>query len=704
MLELVSEGSSAGGSASLIHQVMVPPCAEIDGCRAGKTDMLSGTPASSDRFDRGMLASRKRSIRALLARLRGGVRIALAIALLACFASQPLCAQPAPRKLIVQRSTRAIPHRFLVHPSGVTVAANQVQHFEVTDAQGNPVAVHWNVSGLGCSGMDCGTIDDQGNYRTPPSLPQPRVVTLEGVLVSDPNYSVLAEVVIKDVVASAANPIPPRAPIRKAQELTAPEITRQNLTASTGLPLPNVVAAAPVIGRQNLASSAESLPLPNAIAAAPSVGNQNLARSAELPAASVIAAPPGIEDQRIENQRIGNQRIGNQTLARNPEPPRTIVIAAAPSVGDQTLTRSAELPPPNVIAAPPAVEKRNLTRSELPATIAIAAPPLIEKQNLARKSNLPPPSVITAPPSVANQTLTRSAELPPPNVIAAPPVVEKHKHDRAAELPTTIVIAAAPAVANQTLTRATALPPPDVVAPAPSAATQNFTRTVESPPKTVIAALTPIPAQVTPAREPLFSPPAAARQSPAGSPVLPSMPDVVVGLPGGSAASPPHENVVTYRDGQLTIDAENISLATLLQIIAEKTGAVIDVPKGTAQERIFEHAGPGPANDVLQRLLNGSPFNFIIVSSPLNPDQPAQVLLSVHAPETDAPVVAAVQPAAPVSPVLSKPPEPAPAVAYTIDPATLTPPKEQLSPEAIGELMKQKAQEIRQQIQRQQPQ
>ncbi len=689
MLELVSEGSSAGGGASLIHHVTVPPRAEIDDCRASKADMLSGTPASSDRSDRGILGSRKRSLRALLAGIRGGAPIALALALLAGFGSERLWAQPAPRKLIVQRSTRAIPHRFLVHPSGVTVAVNQVQHFEVTDAQGNPVAVHWSVSGLGCSGPDCGTIDEQGNYRTPPSLPQPRVVTLEGVLVSDPNYSVLTEVVIKDVVAAAAGPIPPRAPIRKAQELTAPEITRQNLTVSAGLPLPNVIAAAPVVGRQNLASNAESLPLPNAIAAAPLVGNQNLARSTELPTASVIAAPPG---------------IGNQNLAHSAELPSPNVIAAPPAIGKQKLARNAELPTTSAIAAAPSVGEHNLTRSaELPPPSVIAAPPAVEKHKLDRAAELPTTIVIAAAPAVANQNLTRSAELPPPSVIAAPPAVEKHKLDRAAELPTTIVIAAAPAVGGQNLARATALPLPNVVGPAPSAATQNLTRSVESPPPTVIAALTPIPAQVSPARVPPFSPPAA-RQSPAGSAVLPSMPDMVVGVPGGTAASPPQENVVTYRDGQLTIDAENISLATLLQIIAEKTGAVIDVPKGTAQERIFEHAGPGPANDVLQRLLNGSPFNFIIVSSPLNPDQPAQVLLSVHAPETDAPAVAAVQPAAPVSPVLSKPPEPAPAVAYTIDPGTLTPPKEQLSPEAIGELMKQKAQEIRQQIQRQQPQ
>lgn len=94
--------------------------------------------------------------------IQKGVRIAFAAGLLACFGLQAVCASstPAPAALTVQRSTRVFPHRFNVHPDGATVAANQTQRFEVTDAQGKTVAVHWNISGLGCSGRACGTIDD----------------------------------------------------------------------------------------------------------------------------------------------------------------------------------------------------------------------------------------------------------------------------------------------------------------------------------------------------------------------------------------------------------------------------------------------------------------------------------------------------------------------------------------------------------------
>ena len=181
------------------------------------------------------------------------------------------------------------------------------------------------------------------------------------------------------------------------------------------------------------------------------------------------------------------------------------------------------------------------------------------------------------------------------------------------------------------------------------------------------------------------------------------MPDVVAAAPVGTAPSAQTGPVVTYRDGQLTINAEGSTLAAVLQLIAEKTGAVIEIPPGSGSERIVEHTGPGPANDVLERLLNGSPYNFIIVSSAQNSSQPAQVLLSLHGPDT--PIVASAQPKPPSNPFLSTPPEPAPdaaALPYAVDPRNFQLPKEPLTPEAIGELMKEKGRQLREALQKQQ--
>jgi hypothetical protein len=466
--------------------------------------MLRDTPA---RCGRGIGGSRRPSILELLACIPGGTRIAVVVGLLACFGLDGLWA-----------STRAVPHRLTVHPNGATVAANQTQQFEVTDAEGRSVAVHWNISGLGCSGLACGSIDEQGVYRTPSSLPRPRVVTLEGVLVSDPSYSVLTQVRLEDAVTVTVSPASAHVATGQTQQFTAIMVGRQNVASRAELPpLPNAVAAAPVVARLNVASSAGLLPLLHAVAAAPVVARQTVASRAELP------------------------------------------------------------PLPN----------------------AVAAAPVIARQNVARSAVL--------------------------------------------------------------------LPLPDEVAPAPAG-------TVVSTQNRLVRGQEPLPIQ--------------AERSSAGS-----------GL--AAAEAPLHGPVVTYREGQLTIDAENSTLAAVLELVAEKTGAVIEVPPGSGLERIVEHTGPGRAEDVLASLLNGSSFDFVIVGSPQPPHVPMQVLLSLHTADTPASLPPQL-PQTPTSASLWTPPQDAPTVAavpYELDSRNLEPPKEPPSPEALGQMMRDRARQLREKLQ-----
>jgi len=462
--------------------------------------MLGNTPA---KYGRGIGGSRRRSILELLACILGGKQIAVAVGLLTCFGLEGLWA-----------STLAVPYsRLTVHPNGATVAANQTQHFEVTDAQGRSVAVHWNISGLGCSGLACGTIDDQGVYRTPSLLPQPRVVILEGVLVSDPNYSVLTQIQLEDPVAVTVSPTSADVATGKTQEFTALVVGRQNLASRAELPpLPDAVAAAPVLARQNLASRAGLPPLPDAVAAALAAGRQNVASSAELP-------------------------------------PLPDAVAAAPVVGGQNVASSAVL-----------------------------------------------------------------------------------------------------------------LPLPDEVSAAPAG-------TVVSTQYGLVWVRAPSPVQ--------------AEHSSAGSWLA-------------AAEAPRDAPVVTYRDGQLTIDAENSTLAAVLELVAEKTGAVIEIPPGSGLERIVEHTGPGRAEDVLASLLNGSPFDFVIVGSPQPSHDPVQVLLSLHAADTPASLPPQL-PKTPSSASLWTPPQDAPAeaaVPYDLDSRSFQPPKEPLSPEVRGQMMRDRAQQL----------
>ena len=75
---------------------------------------------------------------------------------------------------------------------------------------------------------------------------------------------------------------------------------------------------------------------------------------------------------------------------------------------------------------------------------------------------------------------------------------------------------------------------------------------------------------------------------------------------------------VTYSEGQLSVKAQNSTLADILKAIHTQTGAQIDVP-GNAAERVVGQFGPGPARDVLSQLLNGSHFNYVLLGSEANP-------------------------------------------------------------------------------------
>jgi hypothetical protein len=170
-------------------------------------------------------------------------------------------------------------------------------------------------------------------------------------------------------------------------------------------------------------------------------------------------------------------------------------------------------------------------------------------------------------------------------------------------------------------------------------------------------------------------------------------------------ASSKSGTVVTYEDGLLAITAENTSLAAVLKLVAQKTGAVIDLPPGSGQEPIVAHAGPGRASDVVAQLLKGSRFNFVVVSSPRHPYEPERVILSWRPEEIEVAKSVSAPATAVASPVPKASPEsaaPVPVVVPEVD-SILTPPKEPLSPEALGELMKQKARELRDKFQQEAP-
>jgi hypothetical protein len=85
---------------------------------------------------------------------------------------------------------------------------------------------------------------------------------------------------------------------------------------------------------------------------------------------------------------------------------------------------------------------------------------------------------------------------------------------------------------------------------------------------------------------------------------------------------------VTFRNGSLSIVANKATLSEVLFAVQQRTGADISIPAGAEQEHVVAELGPAPAPEVLARLLNGSNFNFLILSAPDNPGHVDRVILS----------------------------------------------------------------------------
>jgi hypothetical protein len=95
------------------------------------------------------------------------------------------------------------------------------------------------------------------------------------------------------------------------------------------------------------------------------------------------------------------------------------------------------------------------------------------------------------------------------------------------------------------------------------------------------------------------------------------------------APEPPKPQVeVTYNNGQLHIKSDRASLADVLNEIHKQTGAEVMVPPGAEQEKVFSELGPAPPKEVLNSLLTGTSYNFILIGSSENPNSLERVLVS----------------------------------------------------------------------------
>jgi len=74
-----------------------------------------------------------------------------------------------------------------------------------------------------------------------------------------------------------------------------------------------------------------------------------------------------------------------------------------------------------------------------------------------------------------------------------------------------------------------------------------------------------------------------------------------------------------------------VTLSQVLYAVQQRTGAEVSIASGAEQEQVVADIAPAPAPEVLARLLNGSRFNFLILSAANDPAKLDRVILSTRA-------------------------------------------------------------------------
>ena len=150
--------------------------------------------------------------------------------------------------------------------------------------------------------------------------------------------------------------------------------------------------------------------------------------------------------------------------------------------------------------------------------------------------------------------------------------------------------------------------PTQPAVPAQPAAPRPATpQVVNTPPRPVVQPPSVLPQAIQPAiPAPVVAKPAIQQptiQSPSVQPVAMSS-----SLPSGAAA-------VEYANGQLTVVSDRAMLGQVLNLVAAKTGGVVDVAPELQYEPVIARLGPAPVREVLTGLLDSPKVDYIIMGT-----------------------------------------------------------------------------------------
>jgi hypothetical protein len=138
---------------------------------------------------------------------------------------------------------------------------------------------------------------------------------------------------------------------------------------------------------------------------------------------------------------------------------------------------------------------------------------------------------------------------------------------------------------------------------------------------------TPKPADI--ARQKAKQLPAENLQMPDPVPIPPMSPEE---LPAGAPS-------VSFRDGQLRVDADNATLGEVLNSIGKTIGAQIEEPATADSERVAIHFSGAPAQ-VIGALLDDEKYGYVILYPPQEPDHVQRVILTTQTHDPGRPALA----------------------------------------------------------------
>jgi hypothetical protein len=130
----------------------------------------------------------------------------------------------------------------------------------------------------------------------------------------------------------------------------------------------------------------------------------------------------------------------------------------------------------------------------------------------------------------------------------------------------------------------------------------------------------PAPAPAA-APAPIAAPTPAAQPAAAPQPAPPQSTEIAPSL----LQQPARDAQIVFADGNLSIHADNSSLAAILRQVASNSGMKIEGLGG--DERVFGNFGPGAPRDVLADLLVGTAYNQVLLGD-LSNGAPRELILS----------------------------------------------------------------------------